>query len=156
NPVYGGGGAVATAAAEMPVTLDGVRRIEKVMLFDLYNPWATVSELGSTHPLTGKRIRALGGQAVTPGKPPLLSFERVDASGQALDMGRMYSTFFFEVVIYFMPHILGALFLFAAIGLAATGNPELAAASAGMVVFGIGLGMTIKGFYRFGSLGEPP
>jgi hypothetical protein len=25
-----------------------------------------------------------------------------------------------------------------------------------MVVFGIGLGMTIKGFYSFGSLGEPP
>jgi pyruvate/2-oxoglutarate dehydrogenase complex dihydrolipoamide acyltransferase (E2) component len=67
----------------------------------------------------------------------------------------MYSTFFFEVAIYFMPHILAALFLMAAAGLAATGNPELAAGSAGMVIFGVGLGMTIKGFYSFGSLGEP-
>jgi hypothetical protein len=54
-----------------------------------------------------------------------------------------------------MPHILGALFLLASIGLAATGNSELAAASAGMIIFGVGLGMTIKGFYSFGSLGEP-
>jgi Zn-dependent protease with chaperone function len=153
-PAYGGG-AAAGAAAEMPVTMDGVRRIEKVMLFDLYNPWATVSELGSTHPLTGKRIKALGEQAAQRGKAPLLSFERVDAAGQALDMGRMYSTFFFEVAIYFMPHILGALFLLASIGLAATGNSELAAGSAGMIIFGVGLGMTIKGFYSFGSLGEP-
>lgn len=155
NPVYGGGAQAAAAAAEMPVTLDGVRRIEKVMLFDLYNPWATVSELGSTHPLTGKRIRALGEQATAKGKPALLSFERIDASGQALDMGRMYSTFFFEVAIYFMPHILGALFLMAGIGFTATGNSELGAASFGMVIFGVGLGMTIKGFYRFGSLGDP-
>ena len=29
------------------------------MLFDIYNPWATLVELSSTHPLTGKRINAL-------------------------------------------------------------------------------------------------
>jgi len=29
------------------------------MLFDIYNPWATLVELSSTHPLTGKRIHAL-------------------------------------------------------------------------------------------------
>src|SRR5258705_2191161 len=114
-PAYAGAGAQAAAypavgAMQASVTLDGVRRIEKVMLFDLYNPWGTVCELGSTHPLTGKRIRALGDQASSLGQRPMLSFERVDASGQALDMTRMYSTFFFEIVVYFAPHILGAVF----------------------------------------------
>lgn len=30
------------------------------MLFDIYNPWARLIELNSTHPLTGRRIQALG------------------------------------------------------------------------------------------------
>jgi Zn-dependent protease with chaperone function len=98
-PAYAGAAAQAAAypgarAMEVPVTLDGVQRIEKVMLFDLYNPWGTVSELGSTHPLTGKRIRALGNQAAAIGQRALLSFDRVDASGQALRRGRLYSTRF--------------------------------------------------------------
>ncbi|NOZ82122.1 MAG: M48 family metalloprotease [Candidatus Micrarchaeota archaeon] len=31
----------------------------KTMLFDIYSPWAFVTELSSTHPLTGKRIKRL-------------------------------------------------------------------------------------------------
>lgn len=31
----------------------------EAMLFDIYNPWARIVELSSTHPLTGKRIKAL-------------------------------------------------------------------------------------------------
>jgi Zn-dependent protease with chaperone function len=159
QPAYAGVPAQAATypnAAVAPVTLDGVRRIEKVMLFDLYNPWGTVSELGSTHPLTGKRIRALGEQAQGMGQRALLSFDRVDAQGQALDTGRLYSTFLFEVVIYFAPHILGAMFVILSLGSLVINQPVLAGAFGGLIVFGIGLGMVIKGFYRFPSLGEPP
>jgi Zn-dependent protease with chaperone function len=165
QPAYAGAGAQAVpypgaggaaGAMQASVTLDGVRRIEKVMLFDLYNPWGTVSELGSTHPLTGKRIRALGDQASALGQRPLLSFDRVDASGQALDMTRLYSTFFFEIVVYFAPHILGAVFALLSLGSLVVAQPVLAGAFGGLIVFGVGLGMTIKGFYRFPSLGEPP
>jgi len=143
-------------AMEVPVTLGGVQRIEKVMLFDLYNPWGTVSELGSTHPLTGKRIRALGNQATAIGQRALLSFDRVDASGRALDMTRLYSTFFFEIVVYFAPHILGVVFALLSLGSLVIQAPVLAGAFGGLIIFGIGLGMTIKGFYRFPSLREPP
>jgi Zn-dependent protease with chaperone function len=158
---YAGAGAQAVpypaaGAMQASVTLDGVRRIEKVMLFDLYNPWGTVSELGSTHPLTGKRIRALGDQASALGQRPLLSFERIDASGQALDMTRLYSTFFFEIVVYFAPHILGVVFALLSLGSLVIAQPVLAGAFGGLIIFGIGLGMTIKGFYRFPSLNEPP
>jgi Zn-dependent protease with chaperone function len=159
-PAYAGAAAQAASyAGAQPmapaVTLDGVRRIEKVMLFDLYNPWGTVSELGSTHPLTGKRIRALGDQAGALGQRPLLSFDRVDASGRELDMTRMYSTFLFEIVVYFAPHILGIAFALLSLGSLVVSQPILAAAFGGLIVFGIGLGMTIKGFYRFPSLGQP-
>src|SRR5579859_3264430 len=153
-PAYGMPG--QAGVAEVGVTVEGVRRIEKVMLFDLYNPWGTVSELGSTHPLTGKRIRALGTLSQALGQAPLLSFEKVDAHGQALDMSRMYGTFLFEVVIYFLPHILGAMAGILALGCLLTGRPVLAAAFGGGILAGIGLGMTIKGFYRFPRLGDPP
>ncbi len=138
------------------VTVEGVRRIEKVMLFDLYNPWGTVSEFGSTHPLTGKRIRALGEHAQALGQRPLLSFERVDAYGQALDTARLYNTFLFELVIYFAPHLLGFMFVLMSFGSLVIGRPMLAAAFGGLILFGIGLGMFIKGLYRFPSLREPP
>jgi hypothetical protein len=90
------------------------------------------------------------------GQQALLSFDRVDAQGQALDTGRLYSTFLFEVVIYFAPHILGAVFALLSLGSLVIQQPMLAGAFGGLIIFGIGLGMVIKGFYRFPSLGEPP
>jgi Zn-dependent protease with chaperone function len=152
-----GGGYAGANAAAMPAqaTAEGVRRIEKVLLFDLYNPWATVLELGSTHPLTGKRIRALGEQSAALGRAPVLSLDRVDASGRELDMTRMYSAFFFEIAVYFLPFILGAMSLMLVVGLTLATSGSFAAAAGGIVIAGVGLGMTIKGFYRFGPLGEP-
>ncbi len=133
----------------------GVRAIEKVFLFDLFNPWGTVCELGSTHPLTGKRIRALCEQAKAMGQHPLFLFERIDAQGQQLDNARLYGGFFFELTIYALPTIFGILAGIAAGGLALMGQYQAAAMSAGGIVFGIGLGMTIRGLFRFPPMGEP-
>ncbi len=125
------------------------------MLFDLYNPWAKVCELGSTHPLTGKRIHALGQLAISRGQAPLLAFEQVDASGQALDKGRLYGAFLFEVTIHFLPYVFAVMFVILSLGCVGLERPALGALFGGLVVFGIGLGMTIRGFYRFPSLGSP-
>jgi len=155
-PAYAGAAAESVATEmQAAVTLEGVRRIEKVFLFDVFNPWGTLSELGSTHPLTGKRIRALGEQSSRMGKRPLFTFERIDAAGRAIDAGRLYGGFFFEATIYFLPLILGAMFALLAAGLLAMGRPDLGAASAGGILFGAGLGMTIKGLYSFPPLGDP-
>ncbi|HTQ06171.1 MAG TPA: M48 family metalloprotease [Polyangiaceae bacterium] len=151
---YGAYGAAGMPMA-VPSVLDGVRRIEKVLLFDLYNPWAAVLELGSTHPLTGKRIRALSEQSIAAGRAPLMSLDRVDAQGHALDMTRMYSAFFMELAINFMPYILGAMATMVVTGMALLGASNLAVPALGLVVAAIGFGMLIKGFYRFGPLGEP-
>ena len=51
---YGAPGAAGVPMA-VPAVLDGVRRIEKVLLFDLYNPWAAVLELGGGSPNGPKR-----------------------------------------------------------------------------------------------------
>lgn len=141
-------------APSVAVSMEGVRRIEKVMLFDLYNPWATVNELSSTHPLTGKRIRALGEQATHLGQRPLLSLDKVDMYGRELDMQRMYGTFFLELAVYFAPQMLGVLFPLAALASLILGHAGLSGALFSLTVFGVGLGMTLKGFYSFGATGE--
>jgi Zn-dependent protease with chaperone function len=122
--------------------------VAPVMLFDLYNPWAFVSELASTHPLTGKRLRALNEAAGKLGVEPLFDFAAVDREGQKLDRGRLYGRFFVEVVIYYGPWLgLGFGLLLAAISAAVVPQAPLFPA-----VFGfLGLGMLLKGLYRFSA-----
>jgi Zn-dependent protease with chaperone function len=57
-----GSGAVSTAA------------MENAMKWDLWNPWAMLTELRSTHPLPAKRIRALEQQSQAYGQLPAISF----------------------------------------------------------------------------------
>jgi Zn-dependent protease with chaperone function len=155
QPGYYPPGAAAVPMQAPAAVMEGIRRIEKVLLFDLYNPWAAVLELGSTHPLTGKRIRALGEQSAARGRAPIMSLDRIDAHGRELDMTRMYSTFFFEIAVYFLPYMLGAMSVMLLTGLALLGGSNFVPPGVGLVVAAIGLGMTLKGFYRFGPLGEP-
>ncbi len=50
-------------------------RIKQVMAWDLWNPWALFLELGMTHPLTAKRVVALGRRAEEMGQLPYISFD---------------------------------------------------------------------------------
>ncbi len=50
-------------------------RIKQVMAWDLWNPWAFFLELGMTHPLTAKRIMALGEKAEEIGQFPYIQFD---------------------------------------------------------------------------------
>ena len=128
-------------------TFDAVA-IEPIFLFDLFNPWAKVSELSSTHPLTGKRIRALNNQASELGHEPLFRFDRIDRAGKKLDNTKLYGKFFFEVIIYFLPFMMPVPVLIIGIFF-----PRIL----GAVVAAVGFGMLIKGFYRYsvGSSFEP-
>lgn len=51
----------------------------EAMLFDIYNPWARIVELASTHPLTGKRIKALSEIA----KAKRQAFAEIDVAAAA-------------------------------------------------------------------------
>ncbi len=50
-------------------------RIKQVMAWDLWNPWAFFLELGMTHPLTAKRVAALGTRAEEMGQFPYIQFD---------------------------------------------------------------------------------
>lgn len=156
----GGGHAMAGAlmghqTGDVAVTAEGIGRIEKVFLFDLFNPWAKVLELGSTHPLTGKRIKALCDQAGSLRQQPLFRFDPIDAYGRQLDHARLYSSFTLEVGIWFAPQILmAAMILVGTIGAIAS-VPVIAGLGFGGVLLGYGAGAALRGFYKFPSIGEP-
>jgi Zn-dependent protease with chaperone function len=75
--------------------------VEKALAFDFLNPWATLHELKSTHPLIGKRVRALC--KMTPS--PAFDFERVLSVG--VDKARLWKNFFKD---FFIQHSTTILF----------------------------------------------
>lgn len=76
--------------------------LAEVMSFDIVSPWAKILELSSTHPLTGKRILALGKIAQTMQQVKLIDFEAA-YERLKLDKQRLYHNFILEVCIYFLP-----------------------------------------------------
>lgn len=142
-------------APEMQITADSISRIEKVFLFDLFNPWAKVLELGSTHPLTGRRIEQLCKQAGTLNQRPLFQFQPIDAYGRQLDQARLHGSFVLEVGIWFAPQILSVLVAFSGIFGVVLSSPGLAAFGFAGIIMGYGLGATLRGFYMFPALGQP-
>jgi heat shock protein HtpX len=51
-----------------------IEAMESAMRWDLWNPWAMVYEISSTHPLPAKRIRSLERMAESMGRAPRFSF----------------------------------------------------------------------------------
>jgi len=56
-------------------TLD-IGRVKGGMQWDLWNPWARVHEIHSTHPLVARRLEALADQAAALGQEPAVVFDR--------------------------------------------------------------------------------
>ncbi len=156
----GGGHMMAAALSgqqvgDVAATAEGIGRIEKVFLFDLFNPWAKVLELGSTHPLTGKRIKVLCEYAGAMRQQPLFRFDPIDAYGRQLDHARLYGNFTFEVGVWFAPQILMGVMIFAGSIGAVAGSATLAGLGFGGVLLGYGAGAALRGFYKFPAIGQP-
>ncbi|NJK60780.1 MAG: M48 family metalloprotease [Oscillatoriales cyanobacterium SM2_1_8] len=77
--------------------------VGRVFLWDLFNPWGWWMELNSTHPLTGKRIRALSTYAEQMGIAPEFDMGTVVAEGNRLDKQRLYGSFLVDVLIFQAP-----------------------------------------------------
>lgn len=75
--------------------------LNRVLLYDIKNPWAFVTELNSTHPLTGKRLRRLSQFSTR----PLFNFDTIEQRNP-IDKGRMYSNFFKDVGVLILPALL--------------------------------------------------
>jgi len=74
-------------------------KIGRVFLWDLFNPWGWWMELSSTHPLTGKRVRALGNYAEQLGLDVEYDMAAVVAEGNRLNKQRLYKGFAVDLVL---------------------------------------------------------
>jgi len=129
-------------------------RIGRVFLWDIFNPWGWWMELNSTHPLTGKRVRALSTYAEKMGIEVEFDMARVVQEGKSLDKGRLYGSFIFDVAIYNAP-IMGFLGGIIA-GFILTGillHPGWVFAAP---FFGLGAGILVKTLVMFPNYDNAP
>ncbi len=125
-------------------------RVGRVFLWDLFNPWGWWMELQSTHPLTGKRVRALSTYAEQLGIGAEFDMGRVVAEGRRLSKQRLYGSFVMDLVIYTAPGlglILGwVISLFLAIPSGYLALP----------ILGLGLGMLLKTLVSYPNFNRAP
>jgi Zn-dependent protease with chaperone function len=75
-------------------------KIGRVFLWDLFNPWGWWMELNSTHPLTGKRVRALSTYAEQLGLKIEFDMGKVVGEGKHLNKKRLYGNFATDILLY--------------------------------------------------------
>lgn len=75
-------------------------KIGRVFLWDMFNPWGWWMELNSTHPLTGKRVRALSTYAEKLGLDIEFDMGQIIGEGKELNHKKLYSNFFLDMVLY--------------------------------------------------------
>ena len=72
--------------------------IKNAMKWDLWNPWATIYELNSTHPLISKRLTALSDMSASYGQEPYIVFDLQKPESYLDDFAK-------EVLIDYLPVI---------------------------------------------------
>lgn len=121
--------------------------LNKALLYDLKNPWAFVTELNSTHPLTGKRLRRLA----TLASKPLFDFKKIEER-YPIDKGRMYSNFYRDVAVLSLPTALAIGFpLFYAAGFFLGYIPFYLGVFIGGWLAALGIGSIALTLYRYPS-----
>jgi Zn-dependent protease with chaperone function len=135
-----GKAAVASGAAYRAATTP--HKVGKVFLWDMFNPWAWWMELMSTHPLTGKRIRALTTYAEQLGLATEYDMAAIVKEGKGLNRARLYRSFFSDLLLMFAPSIgwFGGLSI--GIVFAVSGGGWRVAISC--MLIGLGLGLLLR------------
>ncbi|MBD2209398.1 M48 family metalloprotease [Nostoc linckia FACHB-104] len=123
------------------------QKIGRVFLWDMFNPWGWWMELNSTHPLTGKRVRALSTYAEQLGLPTEFDMGRVIGEGKNLNRSRLYGNFFLDVVLYGAETIgfLAGLVL----GVIVLSSSSHSGLIFGAPLIGLGAGILIKALVMF-------
>jgi hypothetical protein len=111
----------------------------------MFNPWGWWMELNSTHPLTGKRVRALSTYAEQLGLDVEFDQGRIVGEGNLLSKGILYGNFVFDLLLY-SAETLGLAVGFA-IGIALyTVNPMMMVACP---LIALGVGILLKTLVMF-------
>ncbi len=122
-------------------------KIGRVFLWDMFNPWGWWMELNSTHPLTGKRVRALSTYAEQLGLEIEFDMGKVIAEGNHLNKKRLYSNFVGDVLLFGLEAVGLIVGLILGVILAqAFFYPQWAIACP---LIGLGLGVVIKGLVMY-------
>ena len=74
--------------------------IEEIMRWDLWSPWALYYEFKSTHPLTAKRINAIGSYALSLKQKPYVLFTKKKPESY-------WDDFFVDIGVLLLPYIFG-------------------------------------------------
>ncbi|WP_199247825.1 zinc metalloprotease HtpX [[Phormidium] sp. ETS-05] len=128
-------------------------QIGRVFSWDLFNPWAWWMELNSTHPLTGKRVRALSTYAEQLGLDVEFDMARTVREGNQLNKGKLYGNFILDLGLYSAPSIGFFAGLVMGVFLSAAGS------SLGFIAFpliGLGIGILIKTLVSYPNYGNAP
>ncbi|NEO57041.1 MAG: M48 family metalloprotease [Okeania sp. SIO3B5] len=91
--------AATSSGTAYRITSD-TNKIGQVFLWDMFNPWGWWMELNSTHPLTGKRVRALSTYAEKLGLAIEFDMGRIIGEGNKLSKKRLYGNFIFDLLLY--------------------------------------------------------
>lgn len=118
------------------------QKIGRVFLWDMFNPWGWWMELNSTHPLTGKRVRALSTYAEQLGLEIEFDMGRVIGEGRSLNKSKLYSNFLLDVLLYGAETI--GLFVGIAIGIVLASGSQNVGLLLACPLIGFGAGVLIK------------
>jgi Zn-dependent protease with chaperone function len=128
------------------------QQVGRIFLWDLFNPWGWWMELNSTHPLTGKRVRALSTYAEQLGLPTEFDMGRVVAESRNLSKKKLYGNFVVDLLLYSAMPI--GFFVGMAMGIALRGTFPTAPFALGFV--GLGVGTLLRTIAMFPSFKEAP
>ncbi|MEH2037321.1 zinc metalloprotease HtpX [Nostoc sp.] len=130
------------------------QKIGRVFLWDMFNPWGRWMELNSTHPLTGKRVRALSNYAEQLGLPTEFDMGRVIGEGKTLNKSRLYGNFFLDVVLYGAETI--GFFAGLVTGVILLSSSQNTGLVLGAPLIGLGIGILIKALVMFPDYKQAP
>jgi Zn-dependent protease with chaperone function len=120
-------------------------KIGRVFLWDMFNPWGWWMELNSTHPLTGKRVRALSIYAEQLGLDVEFDMGRIVGEGNHLSKRRLYGNFVFDLLLYSAETLGASVGLAIGIALSAV-NPMMMVACP---LIALGVGILLKTLVMF-------
>jgi Zn-dependent protease with chaperone function/tetratricopeptide (TPR) repeat protein len=127
-------------------------KVGRVFLWDLFNPWSWWMELNSTHPLTGKRVRALTTYAEQLGLETEFNMASVVREGRTLNKSKLYGNFLVDLLLYWSEWLGGAVGVTIGGVLVATGTLKILVLPLILALFGVGLGLLFKTFVMYPSL----
>ncbi len=130
------------------------QKIGPVFLWDMFNPWGWWMELNSTHPLTGKRVRALSTYAEQLGLDIEFDMGRIVGEGRSLSKSKLYKNFALDILLYLAETI--GIFAGIAIGFVLFASYPHSILFLTCPIIGFGLGVLVKAFVMFPDFSRAP